>query len=1256
MENTFFLPFKICVKNISVRITLLNNSFCLINMQKHFFIHNFCYLCLTPNLLETLIYQHNREAFHDLELKIMKKTYLFYAIAFLFSIGFSQTTIVTVDRANIVGPTTTGNDPSISSTGLTRGSGVALRAGTDFSSNSWTGTSQGDAVTNNDYMEWSTTANATNDIQIQRIDLRLRRNTNGPTDWQLFYSLDNFTTAGIAVNPSQTIAANTNIVSNITGLAINSATAGTITFRLYAWGAATNGGWLRVRRQASWSDFGIALPGIRLRGTITTTTTNSILSSIITSAFDPTDNINYTLYTANSGLTTLNSIKVGEFTIQDGGNSLSDTDLLATILTDLEFGLSNSNYLAALAIFDGSINIAETSVTSETVIFSGITGISALDDSSKSFDVYATFKTIIDDNEQIQLSINVATADAALGSSFQDFDAGGAQTSILGDDNRLEVIASQLVHGQQPSDSNQFEIMAPSPTVLAVDVNDNMDLDYNDTLTVGATGSLTPNPNTYTMTNGLAILDNIIFSDKETVEVLFTYNSAATLFVVSDSFDIYGPLITIAQQDFDGATPDWSYSSNVTTFDNGWGTDGYYGIINSASASPLDNPSFSNNIFGENDLNDEGDNGTTGFATLTFDTIDISTFDDVSLTFDWDVHGYNANSDDAKYRLIYDGVNQPFVFLLDGNGTPTTDEGTVVVNIPNSVNTVSLQVRVRNNGLNGYSGFDNFKLKSVFDGLLYVDDGISSGWKPSAPTNATGSQNAYVLSGEYTVGSNIQVNNFYINNAATTKVIPGQSITTNSGVVNYGTLELNSVSTSYSSLITDHMDGEVIYNRHVNQFSGTGSTTGNNDLISAPVTNASQTFLALRTANPDIPSGLIGGVPSFLFGPFDNVTNTYVNYNNTDDTSVVASGIGYRTASIQPTGSTFKFVGNVETGSKAIPITVGVGNIANLIGNPYSSYLNLSAFLATNNAQFSPTNSGVYGYRGDMTSGYAVWNQAYSDANPSAKIAPGQGFFVNSKTGGGTINFTPAMRTIGTSDDFISGRATNQNMAHLYLQIAKGDELYQTDLYFNNNASLIMDPGYDSEMFETNTSEFAIYSHLVENNLGKDLAVQSVSYSDLENVTIPLGINVIQGEQTTVSISESNIPDGTMVILEDNLDNSFTNLLERNYTFTSATTLNSTGRFYLHFSRTTLGVNDNILNGLEIYTNVNTKAIVVKGQLEGQTTFKLYDIQGRTVSIQLLNSKNTENSINVSNISSGIYIVELQNESGNLKTQKVIIR
>ena len=120
-------------------------------------------------------------------------------------------------------------------------------------------------------------------------------------------------------------------------------------------------------------------------------------------------------------------------------------------------------------------------------------------------------------------------------------------------------------------------------------------------------------------------------------------------------------------------------------------------------------------------------------------------------------------------------------------------------------------------------------------------------------------------------------------------------------------------------------------------------------------------------------------------------------------------------------------------------------------------------------------------------------------------------------------------------------------------------------------------------------------------------------------------------------------------------NNTFTNLLEGDYTFTSTTTLTETGRFYVHFNNTTLGTIDATLNGLEIYTNTNPKEIVVKGQLDGKTTLQLFDIQGRLVSTQFLNTKNTRNSVDVSNLVAGVYIVQLENNSGN-RTQKVILK
>ncbi|EDP71447.1 CHU large protein [Flavobacteriales bacterium ALC-1] len=1190
----------------------------------------------------------------------MKKIYLLFTALTVFSFGFGQT-FTTIDRANGTGPTATDNISTVSSVGLTRGAGIVYSStgNANFTSNNWTvgATDQATAEANNDYIQWSVTANTTFEITLDELDIRLRRNANGPANWQIFYSLDGFATAGTALAGVQNIASPlTTTDFNLPSLGVLSGASGTITFRLYAWGSIANNGFLRLIGNGAWDiSAAVPTPGVRLVGSVATVSTNSIESdiTILSTPGVPDSNIDYTSFNATSGLTVFpsaNSKAIGAFTIRDGGATAPDTDTDGTILNSIEFAIVNSENIAAIAIFDGFTNVAEVTTVTALTNFTGLS-LTAPDDGTKDFFVFATYKSVVTDNHQIQLTVNSVTTPATGSSLFASANAGGAQTSIAGDDNRIEVTASQFQFIQQPTDSNQSEVMVPFPTIQAVDANLNQDLDTNITgISISTVPASSIVAETYDMINGEATLDNVVFTDTETGISLVA--SAPGLSGTSGSFDINGPLISIAEQNFDTATG-WSYTSDTAFFGTvaDWGdTIGYFGEIALADAAPINNPTFSNEILGENDLNDTAN----PFAVITFADTDVSAYTDVRIEFDWQVVGYNNNANDIQYRLVINGSNSGgWVTVFDGNGSINDDQGRVKIDIPDGNSTVGLQVRLRNNRADGYSGYDNFRLVSEFDGLVYTNVG---GWKDNiSPDATTGALDALIIDGTYNVGSNIEIDNLIINNGATTTVSFGQSINANTTIINNGTLELNSVSTSYSSLITNDFQGEVVYNRHVNQFANTGSSTGANDLISAPVTNSSQTFLALRTSNTDIPSGNIGGVFSYLFGPFDNNANNYINYTAADDNSVIASGIGYRTASTAATGSTFRFVGDVETGSISTPITVGTSSIFNLVGNPYPSYISLADFLTANNSAFDLTNSGVYGYDGDATDGFTIWNQAYSDANPSAVITPGQGFLVSSQAGGGTISFTPAMRSTGTTDDFISGRPNNQNLAHLKLQLSKGEVSYNTDVYFNNNASLGMDSGYDSAMFDSVTPSFAIYSHLVENNAGKDMAVQSVSYSDLDNVTIPLGINTVQGEQAIISILESNIPEGVNVILEDNVSNTFTDLQNIDYIFTPTTTLTETGRFYLHLSRGVLGTTDNVLNGIEIYTDSYPKQVVIKGQLEHNTTFKLYDLQGRLVNIQSLNTENTIQRVDVSNLTAGIYVVQLESNSSN-RTQKIILK
>ncbi|PWK18001.1 T9SS type A sorting domain-containing protein [Xanthomarina spongicola] len=1181
----------------------------------------------------------------------MKKIYLLLFAISLSFISFSQSPIVTIDRANGPGPTATGNAVSISSIGLTRGIGVNERAGTDFSSRDWNATTQATAVTNNDYMEWSVTGNTNFNAEVTEIDIRLRRNPNGPANWQLFYSTDNFATAGIAVNSVETLAADTNVVYNYNSLSINSGASGTITFRLYAWNATTNGGWLRVRRLASWSGFGIALPGIRLTGNITATSSNDDESNIISSvAFDPSDNIDYQLYSAASGLTTANSLKIGEFTIQDGGNDLTDADALSTILTDLEFDVVGEANFAALALFDGVTNVAEVASVGETTLFSGInggTGLIAPDNGIKTFDVYATFSSTVTDNEQIQLTISSAIPDGVNGSTFAASDAGGAATLVVGDDNRIEVTATQLVFDQQPTDVNQLEVMTPYPTVNAVDNNTNLDLDYTGVVNVISSGFMNPPSILYNITNGVATLDTIMFLQEGTNVALFAISSPLTA-AVSTTFDILGPLVQIAIQDFDSPSPEWNYTNDIPFFDNGWGTDGYYGVIDILAASPIDYTYFSNNVLGENDLNDEGDNGTTGWATILFDDVDISSFTNVQVRFDWQVIGYANNNDNAQYQLFYDGVGQGRVFLFDGdNANPIQDdEGSMVLSIPDSVDEVALEIRIRSNGNNGYSAFDNFKVVSVFDGLVYTNNA----WSPYPPSGSTGLENAFVKDGNYIVGSNVEINNLFVENGATVSVASGQSMTVNSDLINGGDLELNSVSTSYSSLIIEGKStGNVTYNRHVN----TNAAVGGNDLISAPVTG--QTFGDFASNNPNIYSNP-SNTTDKLFGPFDKTTDTYITYDTAipaEASVVLEPAVGYRAASTD--GDTFNFVGIVNTQNVDINIVdSGPTNPEwNLIGNPYPSYLKLSTFLATNSTVFDPASSGIYGYDGDASDGYNIWNQAYSDMHPNAAITPGQGFLIASASGGATVSFTTVMRTIGTTDDFIPGRISS--IEHLQLELSSSDQVYKTDFYFTDNATLGLDPGYDSRILGESAPSFSIYSHLVEENNGHDIAVQSLGYTDFADVTIPLGINATQGEELTISIFDTSLPESTNVYLEDSVANTVTLLNESEYTFTTSTNLNGIGRFFLRFSESSLSTEELAFNSLHVFATVTPKAIFIKGNLTDTTLVKVFDMQGRLVLTSTLESGSTRNQIDVSTLATGIYAVSVSNKSLT-KTQKVIIK
>ncbi len=510
----------------------------------------------------------------------------------------------------------------------------------------------------------------------------------------------------------------------------------------------------------------------------------------------------------------------------------------------------------------------------------------------------------------------------------------------------------------------------------------------------------------------------------------------------------------------------------------------------------------------------------------------------------------------------------------------------------------------------------------------------------------------------FNIGTNLS-----IFSSGSLTIDPAESLTLGGDLTNIGgSLDLNSVSDNYSSLIVGGSSiGDVIYRRHINIFNNTtGSTTGQNDLIAAPVTNSSQTFEVFAAANTNIPTGNINGVPSFLFGPFDNDNNAYVNFNASNNGDVLTAGQGYRSASTTPApNSTFTFVGDVETGSIPVPVNVGNASQWNLIGNPYPSYLSMSAFLTANSSAFNNSSSGIYGYDGDATDGFIVRNLGYFVLNSDEFIAPGQGFLVTSAPGGATVNFNPDMRiadTNGNSDDFIMGRQGITENAFITLEISKSDAMYTTDLYFlTDNVSLGLDPGFDTSVFGNEApNDFAIFTHLIESNDGIDMAIQSLPSSSLSSVVVPLGVNVNAGEQFTISIKASSLPNTVDVFLEDTVNSTITLLNAGDYVLTTNVDIKDTGRYFLRFTDESLSTPSNNFDTLDVFVSKATKELVINGQVLDNTTVNIFDLQGRLVLASKLELNQIQNRIDVSNVSTGIYIVKLQNDL-NKTSQKVVI-
>ena len=468
-----------------------------------------------------------------------------------------------------------------------------------------------------------------------------------------------------------------------------------------------------------------------------------------------------------------------------------------------------------------------------------------------------------------------------------------------------------------------------------------------------------------------------------------------------------------------------------------------------------------------------------------------------------------------------------------------------------------------------------------------------------------------------------------------------------------GTVTLHSDSDEFSSLlVSGAASGNITYNRYVNVVG-----SGEWDLIGAPVSGMA--FSSLITDTNIATNGSF-----YAVGSYDNTTDTWTNATIATTGNLVL-GQGYQMATTS--GGTLSFTGAIADGDQTVTITnsdaenSGAGRRWNLIANPFASYLNGNSiadgtnnFLTVNTAAIDDNFEAIYGWKADGT-GYEIYNHSFN-SNSAVYIAPGQGFFVAALSDGkgDDIHFTQAMQTVTGVDDFVAAKSSVTSyelVLDMYSDAVKVDD---TKFYFKEGLTLGLDPGYDAGAFNQ-SSGFS--SRLLEQDNGIGMGINAMPIDAISNAIVPLVVHQQAGVSLKIQIANSTIPEDINVYLEDTVENTFTLLTNEGFELLAQTTLSGVGRFFIHYTTSTLSTDtESSTSLLTAYKGKGNAYITVEGlqQFSEPANLILYNVLGMKVLSRKIQSPSQKEMLSTVGMKTGVYILKVQAEN-IVFTKKLVI-
>ncbi|MEP0264242.1 T9SS type A sorting domain-containing protein, partial [Dokdonia sp.] len=380
--------------------------------------------------------------------------------------------------------------------------------------------------------------------------------------------------------------------------------------------------------------------------------------------------------------------------------------------------------------------------------------------------------------------------------------------------------------------------------------------------------------------------------------------------------------------------------------------------------------------------------------------------------------------------------------------------------------------------------------------------------------------------------------------------------------------------------------------------------------------------------------------------------------------------------------------GTLHSGTISVPVNYNgpaTTNNYNLLGNPYASAIDVTAFINANDAvsavyYWDHITNPTSALPGPGSSNFSMNDISVRNAMmgigavngstmPTQFMASGQGFAIKAEQTEAVSNtpvvFTNSLRVTGNNDDFRSNEAvSNSSFDKLWLHITTSsysDIKSQMAIGFmrEETEGLDLTSGFDAGYDTTRLGTFiSLFSTL---ETGEQLSIQGRETFNAQ-MEIPVGFSTsIETEETyTINIDhfEGAVLEGASIFLIDNVLNTITNLKEETYTFIATKGIQP-DRFIVVFEeREVLDIEDEVLNENEITVFPNPASNEITLDYSGNRQLQeaiIININGQKIQRLDLSDFNQSQRFTINPISTGIYFIQIVSKEKTI-LKKLIVK